>query len=315
MLKRKFLKTLTAFVLIVTILMPYTSNVLGAISHTDVEADLTVLPLHEGGEESSGTLGRDYVSVYDTTPYKYQIAETTVFKIVEDGDATYADALYCLNAEKSFPGILNNEQIGITYKNVADLKDNTDLNVISLGLSNENYNALIWLIDNMYLRKQAPAQKDEFLKKAFKTMINDQGISLDEIKATLTDDDIEVIQQWAMWKFTNSDVEKYNSLGSISIYDPLTGKSGSYLAMTKDSNRQLFASTLYDYLVKSAAAGVKDDVKYPHIVTKADDLKTVVDGEYEGDAKFPEFDTRDFECVIEKRLDEDNCTFMTYTRI
>ncbi len=42
---------------------------------------------------------------------------------------------------------------------------------------------------------------------------------------------------------------------------------------------------------------------------------TVVDGEYEGDAKFPEFDTRDFECVIEKRLDDYNCTFMTYTRI
>ena len=150
MLKRKFLKTLTAFVLIVTLLMPYTSNVLGAISHTDVEADITVLTLHEGGEESSGTLHRDYVDHYDTTPYKYQIAETTVFKIIEDGDTTYADALYCLDAEKSFPGILNNELIGIDYKNLADLKDDSDANVVSLGLSNENYNALIWLVDNMY---------------------------------------------------------------------------------------------------------------------------------------------------------------------
>ena len=280
MLKRKFLKTLTAFVLIVTLLMPYTSNVLGAISHTDVEADLTVLTLHEGGEESSGTLHRDYVDHYDTTPYKYQIAETTVFKIIEDGDTTYADALYCLDAEKSFPGILNNEQIGITYKNVADLKDDTDINVEALGLSNENYNALIWLVDNMYLRKQAPEQKDEFLKKAFKDYIENKGISLDEIKATLTDDDIEVIQQWAMWNFTNSDVAKYTSLGSISIYDPLSGKSGSYVTVAKDANRQIYASALYDYLVASAKAGVADDVKYPHIAVKADDITTTIDGEY-----------------------------------
>ena len=277
MLRKRSLKVVIAFLCIVTLLMPYTSNVLGALSQEDTSAKLTVLTLHEGGEESSGTLTGEYLSYYDETPYKYSIADTTVFKIVEDGDASYADALYCLNAEKSFPGIYNNEQVGIDYKNVADLTDDTDANVVSLGLSNTNYNALIWLVNNMYLRKQAPEQKDEFLTKAFKNLI-EEGVTLDEIKATLTDDDIEVVQQWAIWNFTNSDVEKYTSFGAVSLLDPLTAKSGSYVYVTGDANRQVYANDLYNYLCQAALKGETDGVTYPTIANK--NITSTVDGEY-----------------------------------
>ena len=281
MLRKRVSKTVIAFLCIVTMLMPYTSNVLGALTHEDTATKLTVVSLHEGGEESSGTLPREYVSYYDETPYKYSIADTTVFKIVEylEGETvTYDDALYCLDAEKSFPGIYNNEQVGIDYKNVADLKDDTDANVVSLGLSNTNYNALIWLLDNMYLRKQSPEQKDEFLSKAFKDLL-DEGVTLDEIKATLTDDDIEVVQQWAMWNFTNSTVEKYTSFGAVSIYDPLEAESGSYIQITGDGNRQVYANKLYTYLVNSAKAGENNNnAKFPSVVKNT--ISSVVDGEY-----------------------------------
>ena len=277
MLRKRSLKVVIAFLCIVTLLMPYTSNVLGALSQEDTSAVLTVLTLHEGGEESSGTLTGEYLKHYDSTPYKYSIAETTVFKIIEDGDVSYADALYCLNAEKSFPGILNNEQVGIEYKNVADLSEDTDANVVSLGLSKTNYDALMWLVNNMYLRKQAPEQKDEFLTRAFKTLLT-TGITLDEIKATLTDDDIEVVQQWAMWNFTNSNVEKYTKFGAVSLLDPIKGKSGSYVTVTGSADRQVYAETLYKYLVKAALEGEVTKAEFPKITDT--NITSVVDGEY-----------------------------------
>ena len=142
MLKRRTFKTLLAFTCILTLLVPYFTTVYGALSHEDADAKLTVMMLHEGGEESSGTLSNEYANEYDVSPYKYTLADTTVFKIIEDGDNTYADALYCLDGEKSFPGILNDTQIGIDFKNVADLFDRTDMDVQGLGYSDQTYNAV-----------------------------------------------------------------------------------------------------------------------------------------------------------------------------
>ena len=277
MLKRRSLKVLIAFLCIVTILMPYASNVFGVLTQEDTEALLTVLSLHEGGAEATGTLEGDYLEHYDKGKYKYSIADTTVFKIIEDGDTTYADALYCLDGEKAFPGIKNNTQVGIEYKNMADLKKDQDANVVSLGLSNENYKALIWLVDNMYLRKQTPELKDEFLSRAFKPLLQ-SGTTLDEIKATITDDDIEVVQQWAIWNFTNPDVKKYTSFGAVSLLDPIAGKSGSYIQVTGDSNRQVYANALYTYLVDAAKEGKVTSVTYPKIANK--NITSTVDGQY-----------------------------------
>ena len=277
MLKRRFLKTVIAFLCIVTILMPYTTNVFGAMTQEQTKAKLTVLMVREGGDESSGTLPNAYVEHYDETPYKYTIADTTVFKIVEEGDSAYSDALYCLDGERSFPGILNNEQVAIEYRNVADLTNDMNEIVASLDVSEKEYNALIWLVNNMFLRKQAPEQKDEYLTKAFKGLIAD-GTSLDEIKATLTDDDIEVIQQWAIWNFTNSETEKYTKFSGVSLLDPLSGKSGTYASLVGDATRQVYANDLYNYLVAAALAGKTEKLSYPKISNNI--LTSVVDGEY-----------------------------------
>ena len=277
MLKRRSLKVLIAFLCIVTMLMPYATNVFGVLTQEDSEALLTVLSLHEGGAEATGTLEGEYLEHYDKGKYKYTIANTTVFKIIEDGDTTYADALYCLDGEKAFPGIKNNTQVGIEYKNMADLKVDQDANVVSLGLSYENYKAFIWLVDNMYLRKQTPELKDEFLSRAFKPLLK-SGTTLDEIKATITDDDIEVVQQWAIWNFTNPDVEKYTSFGAVSLLDPIAGESGSYIQVTGDSNRQVYANALYTYLVDAAKKGEVTSVTYPKIAKK--NITSTVDGQY-----------------------------------
>ena len=278
MLKRRTFKTILAFACIMTLLVPYFTTVYGALKQTDTDAKLTVMMLHEGGEESSESLPNEYVNAYDTTAYKYTLADTTVFKIVEDGDTTYADALYCLDGEKSFPGILNNTQVGIDFKNVGDLFDGQDPEVEGLGYTTQNYKAILWIVNNMYLRKQTPELKDQFLTKVFKNLIND-GTSLDEIKAVLTDDDIEVAQQWAIWNFSNGNVEKYRSFPAVQLFDPASDRTGNYAVVTGNADRQVYAKAVYDYLVSAALHG--DDeaaLTYPSIENR--NLVATIDSGY-----------------------------------
>ena len=133
MLKKKILKIVFILACIITLLMPYTSVVLAAALTQETQtAELDVIRVHEGGEESSGLLTEAQAPYYDETPYSYKVGDTRVFKIITKGDVEYQNTFYCLNAKKSFPGVLNETQI---YENVADLKDSTDANVKSLHLS------------------------------------------------------------------------------------------------------------------------------------------------------------------------------------
>ncbi len=296
MLKRKVFKIIFVLACIIAIMMPYASIVMAvALTHNDNTAELEVIRVHEGGEEASGTLTTLQQSLYDTTPYAYRVGETRVFKIITKGDSNYENTFYCLNAEKSFPGVSNGTYQVEAYTNVADLKDPTLANVKSLHLStsnlgnnvtwNANYKSLIWLIDNMYLSKQTPEQKDDYLSKAFAISIENGIYTLETIKALLTDDDIDVVQQYAIWYFTNGDVDKYDveNLPAIELTkyeiemteDGVQTKetTGSYGDFTPSnfqgelsySLRQDLANELYKYLISSAMAGKKIDTKYPAV--------------------------------------------------
>jgi hypothetical protein len=72
-----------------------------------------------------------------------------------------------------------------------------------------NYNKILWILDNMYV----PAKSDEDQERANKdktTLLSNAGISSNFFNI-ITDDDIEVIQQLAIWYYTNFDEVDYNS--------------------------------------------------------------------------------------------------------
>ena len=95
MLKRKVLKIALVLACVMVLIMPYTSTVLAAtLTHEDTKADLQVLVMHEGGEESSGTLTEEQRKLYDETPYGYRIGGTRIFKIITKGDVDYSNAFY-----------------------------------------------------------------------------------------------------------------------------------------------------------------------------------------------------------------------------
>ena len=300
MFKRKIVKIAFVLACIMTLIMPYTTTVLAAVlTHSDETAELQVYVVHEGGAESSGTLNADQSEYYDISPYGYSVGGTRVYKITTaNSDNPYENMFYCLEANKSFPGVTNTGNTSLVYENIANLKDSTDVNVKGLHLStsfaddaekwNANYKALIWLIDNMYLEKQAPEQKDDYLAKAF---ANYENHNLEMVKAFLTDDDIDVVQQYAMWYFTNNDTDKFN-VESLPVVELMkinmdtTIDEGTYNDLTGYTYRQDMASHLYSYLIESAKKAETTTVTYPSLITEFENVVVPEKEDYYGVGPF-----------------------------
>ena len=266
MFKKRISKITFVLACIIALLMPYTTPVLAAaLKHTDTTADLQVLLMHKGGDESSGTLTEAQRALYDITPYEYKVGDTKIFKIITKGDTDYENVFYCLNAKKTFPGVTATGFNSLTYTNVADLKDSADSNVKSLHLSTsynedsetwtKNYKALIWLVDNIFT-VNAANQKDAYLAKAFEG----SEFDVERVKALLTDDDIDVVQQYAMWYFTNNDSEEFSKEDLLTIsltkHELVDGEqvttSGEYTDLFGADDRQLMAEHLFKYLIIEA---------------------------------------------------------------
>ena len=97
MLKKRISKIAFVLVCVLTLLMPYATPVLAAaLKSTDTTAELQVFLMHEGGDESSGTLTDQQMEYYDISPYGYTVGETKVFKIIAKADYEYQNMFYSL---------------------------------------------------------------------------------------------------------------------------------------------------------------------------------------------------------------------------
>ncbi len=275
MLRKRIPKIVIAFTCIVAILMQYTGTLLAAMSYNDKTAKLAVSILHEGGEESSGTLSSEQQAIYDENSYVYFVGDTKVYKISNE-DEPFEDALYCLDASKSFP-VKTTTSSSVLYTNVGELSSDTKYNT----------NSLNWLMNNMYLKKQEPELKDAFLQKAFEG----SEFDLDTVKATLSDDDIDVIQQYAIWHFTNKDDPKYNSYSAIRVINSKSLASGEIVDISKaislsDIDREKYehrpdmTKHLYDYLVNTAQSATPETKTYPTIKNTAETKTVIQNGFY-----------------------------------
>lgn len=257
-MSRKVLTKVIAILLMIAFLLPYASPVMAVAKLTQqaTSAKLYASPIHAGGVESTGEAPEGY----DSSSYQYRVGGTTVFKIgqaVDDSslDDVYPDSLYCLDGNKSFPDVN-----GITYYNRGQLTDKTNSYVRNLALSDDNYSAVLWLLGNIYLSKSDPSSnpnyKREYLSRAFN--IAPESTQMDVLIANLTDDDIDVVQQWALWYFTNYNNDKtnplndkYKSFNTVTL-QKFNGTEQSY-ADIGNADRQELCQTLYDYLVSTAA--------------------------------------------------------------
>ena len=248
---------------------------------------LGVVKVREGETfklDSDGT----YRTFIKNPRYSYQMRGTgstriPVLKIVDKttGIPDYSDAIYCLKAGQGFGSSEGDGGMDdVIYDTYFDMV--ADKNRIKgiLGItSDSNYNSILWLLDNIYLPKQYNSDSEKGLERytllgnAFNDLMSDPNSNFyhkTPADLQITDDDIEVVQQWALWHFTNKGDSKYstNTLpeifvstdGNLATYDALSGK-GPDLKVTEGWSESTMegavraeeATALYKYLIEEAA--------------------------------------------------------------
>lgn len=209
------------------------------------------------------------LNITDTRPYtnsKFTITvggsgiqkDASVFKVFRKNGAAFVTddkfALYCLRSGLGFGDIDSLGLYGthdVTYTEYGDMNQEANKiidyykDVIGYtGIDTDNsYNAILWIIDNMYLPENPDMDRDKFLKR----------VGMDG--ATLTDDEIEVIQQAALWYFANYDT--HGQEYSLSLAD--TVDLGNFLKKNGASYDTSYAdwnqiNTLYKYFIDGGKA-------------------------------------------------------------
>lgn len=158
----------------------------------------------------------------------------TTIKIYDDAEKDsnkllYNSSIYCIRAGKGFgqgEGTLtDNSYSPVLYKKIEEMKKNANTviseyeRIYGVNLDRTEtingkqvniYNALLWIIDNAYIPKDSESYVASEYKKKLLTKI---GIPNEN---SLTDDDMEVVQQLAIWYFVNYDEQVKGDLSSAS---------------------------------------------------------------------------------------------------
>ena len=209
--------------------------------------------------------------------YAYQISGKDVWKIVAYGENgyNYDNAIYCIKAGPGFGGTITSPTETREYNVSYDMKDREKIpenyinnvlpsdEIITETINEEEvsyskYNAVLWILDNMYLPKHAneterKEMRDALLTAAFKEKIEDTTSPFTIEQINLTDDDIEVVQQLAIWHFTNRDEIEYDQGDLLAaIYVKAKDSSDDYEALDMSTYRQEDANTLYQYFITEA---------------------------------------------------------------
>ena len=194
---------------------------------------------------------------------KYQIdGGKTVWKIAQYSSPTSPTAdtsktIYCIKAGPGF-GSSDMSTGGVqtisTYTQKFDLKNKAEIPspYIDVLPTGENYNKLLWVLDHLYIMPEAGKDNTENRNAFLANIIPDERYEL------LTDDDIDVIQQLAVWYFTNPTGDYHYE--NIELFINSTeGQDGNYKSLEDlygddGWDRQDAAEALYEYYIKGANA-------------------------------------------------------------
>lgn len=277
-------------------------NKLYAANITSAFSDITINRDNLNKAIKSSTIEQKWLGISEKresgNSYKWNVDTTgngkKVWKIATypSGDIdlrNYEDLYYCLNAKMGFG--LNNGEMAEgkkdEYTTSIDMLDTLSKEVISgksEGKIGENYNKVLWILSNAYVPGQTiQEEKAQLLKNALEYVKSDNtrfdklsGIlpnrivnsvisenMLDSKEAiNLTDDDIDVVQQMAIWYYTNSDDPAYHLesgvLPKIYLNDEQLSNQGEdyYIEYTGNIKsgriREWKMNALFMYLIDNA---------------------------------------------------------------
>ena len=202
--------------------------------------------------------------------YRINNGNKKVWKvIVYENDGTtmnFDNTIYCLKAEKGFYTATPNS-FKQTYDKMVDFADKASL-VPAIFENDDYYYAATWILDHAYIPYYAKsgdsvevqAQKTEQAAQDREDLLNASGMS-DSLKQELTDDDIDVVQQMALWYFTNTkanenaDIYHVDYAGEPSFQPVAIAEKGVGSYTTIEDVNQIRADAmekLYQYIVSTA---------------------------------------------------------------
>ena len=215
------------------------------------------------------------------------------------GTANWNNTIYCLKAGLGFTSpsgglsAAQEENIRVLYpysEAMAALDTRISISgrteyksIIKMGWEAQKNNSVLWILDNAYMKNLDETAKTEIKKYLFSSMLNyindtnNTGETIEMIRENLenfgissvddiilTDSDIDVIQQAAIWYYTNDGESAYNYSGvpTLQISESTTTDSTLYNSIedTIDPTnfygegylRSVQAQALFYYLTRAA---------------------------------------------------------------
>ena len=202
--------------------------------------------------------------------YRINNGNKKVWKvIVYENDGTtmnFDNTIYCLKAEKGFYTATPNS-FKQTYDKMVDFADKASL-VPAIFENDDYYYAATWILDHAYIPYYAKSgdsvevqnQRTQQAAQDREDLLNASGMG-DSLKQELTDDDIDVVQQMALWYFTNTkanenaDIYHVDYAGEPSFQPVAIAEKGVGSYTTIEDVNQTRADAmekLYQYMVKTA---------------------------------------------------------------
>ena len=226
---------------------------------------LTVATLGSISAVKAASAGPLYLGIVSlrSAGYGYQQEGSKVWKIAEyDSEngktADLSKTIYCI---KGGPGFGSSDMAtgGVPtiskYTQKFNLKDlasipSTYSKILPTGSS---YNSLMWLLDNIYIMPAIGTDnttaREEFLKSKIPNELYD----------LITDDDIDAVQQLAIWYFTNPSGDKYHYETSNFKINSIANVDSNYASMgdifgDDGWDREDAIEALFQYYITNAKA-------------------------------------------------------------
>ena len=216
---------------------------------------------------------QEYRKPIGNTQYGYKVSDKYVWKIVTySGSAiNYDKTLYCLKAEQGFftsePGKFKE-----TYDLSYDFMNRNSMP--TLPVPSQYYNQIVWILNHAYIPNAETATTDKTV------LLQNAGITGNH---ELTDDDIDVVQQLAIWYFTNYDDPTYHkdmageaSFQTVLLSAKTNGVAGEYVAI-EDTNTTRYDNMdkLFVYFVENAKKAGESSNSNSSPITMEDTTATV----------------------------------------
>lgn len=232
---------------------------------------------------SSAATGSKYlgIKILRESGFGYKALEKNVWKIVETNKSgntyDYDSTIYCLKGGPGFGSgdFGSGNPVVREYTKYFDMKDPDSIpgkyQDALPDVNSNTYKALLWLLENVYVPAPANASSDEEREaEDYREFLLEQaGLT----GTYLTDDDIDVVQQLAVWHFTNNDEYDAGDAGNFELWiNAVSGQDGNYNPLSDEIgeggeygwDRAEDAQTLYKYFIDTAKEKAPD-----YIVKKA----------------------------------------------